>query len=873
MWSSVLPPDPDSRQPSSRCKHAMCLYRGNIYMYGGRDGNRSLKDLWQYNLGSGKWTEIRAKGDRPGCLEEHSLVAYKGALFAFGGEFGFASVGEIPLWMLNLETNIWEKPQINSEVANPSGRRGHTSVICNDSMHIYGGYIDLKGSNSEFWTYNFAKNCWHLNYNQQMMPDGPGPRHCHSAVVYDQAMWIYGGMNDLNPRGDFWKWNFQFKRWSRIRSKPSPPELQGHSACKVSDGILLFGGEANGDLSNEIWKFQFRTQTWFKIQVQGAQAPGRTRHVSLLVTSLHLSLIEGTPHNSPKPTIRDSSNLKLPSVETTERSHSAPYLKKTGEMAGTDLENRPYSSPPVIPPDSPTHKRFKNKIQPNKRNVEKSEDSDSRNRVKGWEINREQFVARLADGKDTCKDPMIEMTELVPLIRPKMTHSSTFDSCESIRGFENMGYRKSSSGSLMSNTLGDSQSNVMSAKNGERCNSLDALKEVVQETNFSSAVLTSSDKSDKRRSLPLENIGNNSEHVCDSSELEKRRNTFRHLVALDKTTDDLSRLNTEESSLNGKDFCFGNIYHGNLIDLSTVIQNPDPHQTFVDLLVSSKNVDIATGQGTHGTMNSVEDHSSTDTSSSNTPTRESSKTPTSGRCTKCSSSRQCDTCTAKLSNWHFSSPSTTFKGNLPGFVKSGSLDSMKQLKLFHRHATHLGSSDESFSHDDVFLEDVESVESVTDDDNDSLSEDVRLIRKTVTKMTRQKSGQNGHSFDLEVASEKVPLIGQGQGSRSDYRSSVAKETTGDKVWRKREQVQRQMTAPPLGYKNYNDIYDNSMSTLFTFGGREQEAQYLSIKPISVWKYTFKEGPKQGYINNSMLKGKPSREYIKIVGRNHKSQRY
>ena len=49
---------------------------------------------------------------------------------------------------------------------------------------------------------------WHLAYSECNQEEGPGARHSHSAVVHDQAMWVFGGMCDLQPRNDFWKWSF-----------------------------------------------------------------------------------------------------------------------------------------------------------------------------------------------------------------------------------------------------------------------------------------------------------------------------------------------------------------------------------------------------------------------------------------------------------------------------------------------------------------------------------------------------------------------------------------------------------------------------------------------------------------------------------------
>lgn len=40
----------------------------------------------------------------------------------------------------------------------------------------------------------------------------PSGRHKHSAVLHDDAMWIYGGMTDLQERNDFWRWDTSKKR-------------------------------------------------------------------------------------------------------------------------------------------------------------------------------------------------------------------------------------------------------------------------------------------------------------------------------------------------------------------------------------------------------------------------------------------------------------------------------------------------------------------------------------------------------------------------------------------------------------------------------------------------------------------------------------
>ena len=43
-----------------------------------------------------------------------------------------------------------------SQASWPVGRRGHTAVLYGNSMYIYGGYVDMKGSSAELWQFNFG---------------------------------------------------------------------------------------------------------------------------------------------------------------------------------------------------------------------------------------------------------------------------------------------------------------------------------------------------------------------------------------------------------------------------------------------------------------------------------------------------------------------------------------------------------------------------------------------------------------------------------------------------------------------------------------------------------------------------------------------
>ncbi|XP_019635193.1 PREDICTED: uncharacterized protein LOC109478145 [Branchiostoma belcheri] len=330
-WSEV---PTNEEAPCNRSKHATCVHDGSLFLYGGRDVRATRKDLWQCDLRTNQWSSLPSQGEAPSLLQEHSMVAYKGRLYLFGGSLGCSDDSEMPLWIYNIQAGSWRNHQPESEVKIPIGRRCHTAVISHNSMHIYGGYIDLKGSSGELWTFVFENGHWHLSSDGQTNP-APLPRHSHSAVVHDGNMWVYGGLNNLHPLGDLWKWNFEKRAWSRVRFRSGPPELSGHSAVKAAHCMLVFGGQdSTGTLRQDMWRFSFANQTWDKIIINRMWPSPRTQ---LTFTSLV------------------TFNLQAATPAT--RTWSVPFF--LDHVGPTPDDHRPRTSPASV-----EEKRFRNRIHP-----------------------------------------------------------------------------------------------------------------------------------------------------------------------------------------------------------------------------------------------------------------------------------------------------------------------------------------------------------------------------------------------------------------------------------------------------------------------------------------------------------------------------
>lgn len=285
LWEPI---PPRSLAPCDRFKHACAMYGGFIYIFGGRN-NTMLSDFWRYRIAYNEWEPLVCCEESPEKLEGHSMVAYQGVLYVFGGmlDSGFTQ-GKTPLWLYNIDSEGWTWRQTKDtelEFTGPMNRKGHSAVVFEAGMYVYGGYLDLKGASEEFWFLNFDSMKW------TCLPPvscdcGPGPRYGHSSVVYNDAMYVFGGLVGMVEKNDFWTWNFYSQVWSIIKSSSGPPKLMGHSSVVFEDCMLVFGGgKPNDSPSSHLWTFQFCSQTWKKISSKDVVPISKMYHSLLGVGS------------------------------------------------------------------------------------------------------------------------------------------------------------------------------------------------------------------------------------------------------------------------------------------------------------------------------------------------------------------------------------------------------------------------------------------------------------------------------------------------------------------------------------------------------------------------------------------------------------
>lgn len=281
-WSEVV--QRSEQFPCTRTKHAAVRHGRNLYILGGRRGKVSLKDFWKLNFDDNYWEKVEVSGFSPGFLQDHSMVEYKDKLYVFGGEISFCNDEEMPLWIFDINENTWRKETNSRGARAPKSLRGHSATVYKDSMFIFGGYQDLRGSNADVWMFHFPSRSWHLVCRSDPSAGNaltPKPRHYHTAVLHDSNIWIFGGLNNLQPSSDFIKFDLEWQTWQQVKTKPGPGFLHSHSAVKYQNKMIIIGGKNDGRLSDNIWLFHFATETWEKLDIGRNQPQPRHNLIAL----------------------------------------------------------------------------------------------------------------------------------------------------------------------------------------------------------------------------------------------------------------------------------------------------------------------------------------------------------------------------------------------------------------------------------------------------------------------------------------------------------------------------------------------------------------------------------------------------------------
>lgn len=326
------------RATSVRHKHTCLSFQNGemLLFYGGitNAGTAPSQVLLTYDIGMASISLVFARLQPPSSLQRRPL----NSSLTFLPFFSYSCPNVLPIGLV-LAARVWNTPvprkragekqefmvRKSSSVSRSSddgsdleaseyvpmkepstvmeNRFGHTAVMWDNCMWVFGGQILTTGTSSilsnGIFAYSVDKNdFWHVN-PEAVGGVFPQPRRGHTAVVFNDAMFVVGGCGASSEAyNDMWMYSFKDNNWTKINQTGSIPSARlFHTAEIVGHYLYLFGGfDGHKDL-NDFYICNMTTFKWSVIELSGeTQIKPPAKHAAKLIAlfSGNLLLVGGT---------------------------------------------------------------------------------------------------------------------------------------------------------------------------------------------------------------------------------------------------------------------------------------------------------------------------------------------------------------------------------------------------------------------------------------------------------------------------------------------------------------------------------------------------------------------------------------------------
>eukprot|EP01133_Synstelium_polycarpum_P014028 gene14028-16535_t len=262
---------PTSNSPTPRFDFSLSHHGRHMYLFGGNEGNVSTNFSAFQKLdlagpaGERSWIKVESQYDQGQARDGHCSVVVGNEMYVIGGSqtlmsgrlsniqsvyFNFMSI-------YNFETNEWRR------VTSPTLGRLGSAVYYERSedkkyIYVFGGYESSSRPNADLWQYDIINERWRLVPFDALT--FPGERYGHSANIFENKMYIYGGYSKKGFLRDFYALDLDTETWSQIETE-GPPKRRRHAAAIIEHNgrtsLLLYGGTYTSCYYNDLWEYVF----------------------------------------------------------------------------------------------------------------------------------------------------------------------------------------------------------------------------------------------------------------------------------------------------------------------------------------------------------------------------------------------------------------------------------------------------------------------------------------------------------------------------------------------------------------------------------------------------------------------------------------
>lgn len=182
--------------------------------------------------------------------------------------------------MISKDYSLWKKFFVDIQTSNPpEGRLCHTALVHDEKMLIFGGHITQPSSEyfhtvkHDMHAYDFAKRSW------STVSEEGTRRTEHTTVVEGNRMYVFGGYSGTGYENSVTAYDFTESKWFTMEAKGDIPAARSaHTAVVYGKSMFVFGGWNGSHCMNDLYELNLESQTWSRIDYKGDAPCTRCSH-------------------------------------------------------------------------------------------------------------------------------------------------------------------------------------------------------------------------------------------------------------------------------------------------------------------------------------------------------------------------------------------------------------------------------------------------------------------------------------------------------------------------------------------------------------------------------------------------------------------
>ncbi|KAJ3437696.1 kelch repeat domain [Anaeramoeba flamelloides] len=231
-WKIVEIYQGESPEPRTECTiNAIGTY---IFLFGGTNKKNRLGDFHIFLTETGEWiNEPETTGTPPTPRSGHASAIIENQLWLFGGR-NDKGIELDDLYCLDCNTYTWFCVEPANNLI-PPPRVWHTAKFIDTNLVVYGGWSN-GAVLGDLWIYDLLTSEWHKPELSDKSLDPPTRRYSHSCtyVPENNRMYVIGGNSNNGFLKDINCFHLKSLCWEKIEFDGIKPEtFSKHSACHI----------------------------------------------------------------------------------------------------------------------------------------------------------------------------------------------------------------------------------------------------------------------------------------------------------------------------------------------------------------------------------------------------------------------------------------------------------------------------------------------------------------------------------------------------------------------------------------------------------------------------------------------------------------